>query len=116
MELTPDCCMSGCVHCVLQIYVDDMEEYNDAFDAARAALEHKNIPRGRWPKVMDEVDDAVEAPKMDPTMSAFAALEAKLAGKAAPPPKPRSKPAIDPGVAAFMALEAKIKNKHKSEA
>ncbi|GMK55016.1 hypothetical protein CspeluHIS016_0200720 [Cutaneotrichosporon spelunceum] len=111
-----DCCMSGCVHCVLQIFVDDTDNYNSAFDQARAKLEDKGIPRAKWPAVMDEIGGpGQEAPKMDPMVSAFAELEAKLAGKAAAPPKP-PKPAIDPGVAAFMALEAKIKQKQKSEA
>jgi hypothetical protein len=75
MELTPDCCMSGCVHCVLTIYADDLEEYNTAMDTARAKLEVKKIPRAEWPRVMDERDEDAEeeAPKLDPTMAAFAA-------------------------------------------
>jgi hypothetical protein len=43
-------------------------------------------------------------------------LEAKLAGKPAPPPpKAKPKPAMDPGLSAFMALEAKLKKKHEHD-
>lgn len=67
--------MSGCVHCVLTIYADDLEDYNSAMDAARAKLEVRKVPRHQWPHVMDEMDadGEEEAPKMDPTMAAFAA-------------------------------------------
>ncbi|CAK9784000.1 hypothetical protein CC85DRAFT_288143 [Cutaneotrichosporon oleaginosum] len=114
-----DCCMSGCVHCVLTIYADDLEEYNSAMDAARAKLEVRKVPRAKWPHVMDEADgEEEEAPKLDPAMAAFAALESKLAGRPAapPPPKAKPKPAMDPGLSAFMALEAKLKKKHEHDA
>lgn len=70
--------MSGCVHCVLTIYADDLQEYNAAMDEARAKLEAKGTPRDKWPRVMDEQEADVEeeaaaAPNLDPTLAAFAA-------------------------------------------
>lgn len=70
--------MSGCVHCVLTIYADDLQEYNAAMDEARGKLEAKGLPRDKWPRVMDEQEADVEeeaaaAPNLDSTLAAFAA-------------------------------------------
>jgi hypothetical protein len=63
--------MSGCVHCVLTLYAEDLELYNAAVDEARAALTKKGVPRARWPKAVTE--DEEEVPVGDPGLAAFMA-------------------------------------------
>lgn len=68
--------MSGCVHCVLTIYAEDSEEYQNAMDDARKRLEAKGVPREKWPPVMDELKQKgteKKEPAVDPTMAAFMA-------------------------------------------
>lgn len=75
-KLTSDCCMSGCVHCVLTIYAEDSEEYQTAMDEAKKRLEVKSIPHSEWPSVMKEIeerDTEKNEPAVDPTMAAFMA-------------------------------------------
>ncbi|OCF45781.1 hypothetical protein I317_00269 [Kwoniella heveanensis CBS 569] len=96
-----DCCMSGCVHCVYTIYADDLETYSDAIVRARTALSEAGIPQDQWPLqdelvTLDDTDDVqaknkivIEETKkvesgMDPSLSAFLALENKLKKKQAP--------------------------------
>lgn len=68
--------MSGCVHCVLTIYAEDSEEYQNAMDEAKKRLESKGIPRDKWPAVMDELEQKEtekNEPAVDPSMAAFMA-------------------------------------------
>ncbi|WVQ75872.1 hypothetical protein IAR50_005506 [Cryptococcus sp. DSM 104548] len=85
-----ECCMSGCVNCVYTIYSEELEEYITALDAARTALEKSHVPRIDWPAELATAgsgDDVKGAEKekavdgVDPTMSAFLALENKLKNK-----------------------------------
>jgi len=83
LELTPDCCMSGCVHCVYTIYADDLELYTGALESARRALTNARVPTSQWP---DEVQTKSSAARdvrdaevkkveesVDPSMAAFLA-------------------------------------------
>ncbi|CAM0136398.1 unnamed protein product [Umbelopsis sp. WA50703] len=78
---TPDnCCMSGCVHCVWDIYQEDMEYYREKKKALRNKLIAANeiIPPELQPKFNaggDATDD------LDPGMKAFLEMEKKLQGR-----------------------------------
>jgi hypothetical protein len=64
--------MSGCVHCVLTLYAEDVEAYEGAALAARAALEAQGVPRSQWPTAVTEREDD-EAEAVHPSMAAFLA-------------------------------------------
>ncbi|KAG2173812.1 hypothetical protein INT43_005232 [Umbelopsis isabellina] len=78
---TPDnCCMSGCVHCVWDIYQEDMEYYREKKKALRKKMIAANeiIPPELQPKFNaggDATDD------LDPGMKAFLEMEKKLQGR-----------------------------------
>lgn len=87
-----ECCMSGCVHCVYNIYADDLETYTAALSDARKALTKAGMKEAEWPEEVRAVkaqgqEGMVEGEKakvreeMDPTMAAFLALEGKLKKK-----------------------------------
>lgn len=87
--------MSGCVHCVYDLYATSLAEYATALASARSALEAKRVPRAEWPGallqggrsdqggevegVKEDMVDVLEG--MDPGMRAFLELEGRL-GKA----------------------------------
>jgi len=65
--------MSGCVHCVLTLYAEDLEEYNKAVEAAKEELKRRGVPREKWPEAVTEDDEDAheDAVPADPTMAAF---------------------------------------------
>ncbi|CAG8601770.1 1523_t:CDS:2, partial [Dentiscutata heterogama] len=72
----PDnCCMSGCAHCVLDIYQDDLKEWKEKTDRIRKRLLNEGEP---LPPILN--DSAKEADDIDPGIKAFLELEKKLAG------------------------------------
>ncbi|OBZ85172.1 hypothetical protein A0J61_06772 [Choanephora cucurbitarum] len=72
---SPDnCCMSGCVHCVWDLYQEDMEEYNEKKREIRDQFKEAGEPLP--PELQKRQDDQAE--EMDPTMKAFLEMEKKL--------------------------------------
>ncbi|KAG0294577.1 hypothetical protein BGZ96_000925 [Linnemannia gamsii] len=85
-----DCCMSGCAHCIYDIYEDDRQEYKTKLakildDISKAGLppppnisnkkgQGGGASAGNAQSANDEDDD------MDPGMKAFLELERKLKG------------------------------------
>lgn len=87
-----ECCMSGCVNCVYNVYADDLEFYTTALSSAREALLRAGTPEKEWPeavkvvgakgaKGMEQGEKAKMEEGMDPVMAAFLALEGKLRKK-----------------------------------
>ncbi|CAO3614162.1 unnamed protein product [Cunninghamella blakesleeana] len=70
-----NCCMSGCVHCVYDIYQEDMELYKEQLDNIRNRFKAagKELPDILKRKKDKKIDD-----EMDPTMRAFLEMEKKL--------------------------------------
>ncbi|KAI8575095.1 hypothetical protein K450DRAFT_263335 [Umbelopsis ramanniana AG] len=74
-EAPDNCCMSGCAHCVWDIYQEEMEDYREEKNALRKRLIAAKVmvPPELLPKhERDATDD------LDPGMKAFLALEKKL--------------------------------------
>ncbi|EPB87223.1 hypothetical protein HMPREF1544_05945 [Mucor circinelloides 1006PhL] len=76
-EPPENCCMSGCAHCVWDMYQEDMDEYA----ARKKEIKKQFVDAGEpLPKELDSSSkDVVE--EMDPTMKAFLEMEKKLNGK-----------------------------------
>ncbi|KAI7906458.1 oxidoreductase-like protein [Cokeromyces recurvatus] len=75
----PDnCCMSGCAHCVWDIYQEDMDEYIQK----KKGLRNKFIEAGETlPKELESTNNIDVMDEMDPTMKAFLEMERKLKNK-----------------------------------
>ena len=86
--------MSGCVHCVYNIYTDDLEIYSEALSAAHKALLSAGIPKAKWPVNVKKLDTngerglqgqveerRGEGEGMDPVMAGFLAMERRLKEK-----------------------------------
>lgn len=72
--------MSGCVHCVLTIYAEDVVAYDEAVEQARQALARKGVAHDDWPEAVTEsevrpgeTETALKPPPMDPSIAAFMA-------------------------------------------
>ncbi|GAN10968.1 conserved hypothetical protein [Mucor ambiguus] len=74
-----NCCMSGCAHCVWDMYQEDMEAYAARKKEINNQFLHAGEPLPRELDPSNAVDDAVE--EMDPTMKAFLEMEKKLNSK-----------------------------------
>ncbi|KAI9004842.1 oxidoreductase-like protein [Phycomyces nitens] len=77
-ESPDNCCMSGCAHCVWDMYQEDIEDYQAKRSAIRQKFEEAGEPvptvLGRSNKsAAKEVEEA-----MDPTMRAFLEMERKM--------------------------------------
>jgi len=85
-SLSPDCCMSGCVHCVYDIYASSLLAYQEALSQAHTALLASSRPRSQWPAVILEREKRgvagnvkeLSLEEMDPGMKAFLEMESRL--------------------------------------
>ncbi|KAG0292182.1 hypothetical protein BGZ98_002683 [Dissophora globulifera] len=79
-----DCCMSGCAHCVYDIYEEDRQDYKRELSAILKAIE----TAGLSPPPANIIGGATASGQagkgadddMDPSMKAFLELERKLKG------------------------------------
>ncbi|CAG8438560.1 16249_t:CDS:2 [Acaulospora morrowiae] len=65
---------SGCSHCVLDIYQEEMQEWNERVRSIRERLLKENKP---LPAILEKADKS-GGEEMDPGMKAFMELEKKL--------------------------------------
>jgi aarF domain-containing kinase len=78
--------MSGCVHCIYDIYSTSLADYSSALACALDALRSSQTPRAAWPLAVKKFDEkggeeggAKELLQdMDPTMRAFLEMEGRL--------------------------------------
>ena len=74
-----NCCQSGCVHCVWDIYREDIEFYQQKRDEARQALLKLSKP---IPVELGGTEAQVDIiSQLDPTLQAFIKLEKELKAK-----------------------------------
>ena len=87
-----ECCMSGCVHCVYNIYTDELETYTEALSSAHQALLSAGVSKSEWPAAVRKLDKKGEKQMqkearggmeegMDPVMAGFLAMERRLKEK-----------------------------------
>lgn len=74
-----NCCQSGCVHCVWDIYREDIEFYQAKRDEARAVLTKAGHPIPGELGGTDEQPDIIG--QLDPALQAFIKLEKQLQAK-----------------------------------
>ncbi|KAM0755766.1 hypothetical protein T439DRAFT_282584, partial [Meredithblackwellia eburnea MCA 4105] len=99
-----ECCMSGCAHCIYDIYVEDLEFYHEQIVAARKALLAKGseVSAAEWPEELGEraMDDTSSPKEADPKAEAERALQ-------------ETYKTLDPSMRAFLEMEARLKKKQK---
>ncbi|KAL1929674.1 hypothetical protein VTP01DRAFT_1812 [Rhizomucor pusillus] len=80
-EPPDNCCMSGCAHCVWDIYQEDMEEYLEQKSEIRQRFIEANQPVP--PSLSSSNKSAAEQvqEEMDPTIRAFVEMERKLGNR-----------------------------------
>ncbi|KAI8365914.1 oxidoreductase-like protein [Radiomyces spectabilis] len=76
-ESPENCCMSGCVHCVWDLYQEDMEDYHEKKKALRKRFQDAGEPIPAILQSRKSVKEDVEE-DMDPGMKAFLEMERKL--------------------------------------
>ncbi|GAA6009122.1 hypothetical protein JCM11491_005758 [Sporobolomyces phaffii] len=105
-----ECCMSGCAHCVYDVYLDDVHLYHDRLAQLRprlvAAFRNRNRAndnddaRAQWPSdILGPLDDD------DATTPLRSAKE--LAKRALED----ARRALDPATRAFLEMEERMKDK-----
>ncbi|KAF9362120.1 hypothetical protein BGX26_000008 [Mortierella sp. AD094] len=80
-----DCCMSGCAHCIYDIYEEDRQEYKLKLAKVLKEIEKAGFPPppniATGSAAGDKGDNSVDSDDdMDPSMKAFLELERKLKG------------------------------------
>ncbi|ODQ78474.1 hypothetical protein BABINDRAFT_162688 [Babjeviella inositovora NRRL Y-12698] len=95
-----NCCQSGCINCVWEIFNDDVMEWQTAREKAVAALEAKG---GTWPEGI-EPPSSLKPQNMSNTMH----QESKKFG-----PKLQKKPVVPVGMLEFAAMEKRIKKRQQ---
>ncbi|GAA5969625.1 hypothetical protein JCM21900_005868 [Sporobolomyces salmonicolor] len=114
-----ECCMSGCAHCVYDLYLDDMEHFHSLVSSARSVVlarlralnpaEHAR-ERERWPVdhlgKLEEAEGEEGKGKGEKEDIAKAKAEKEL---------DRTRKELDPGMRAFLEMEARMKKKQKEK-
>ncbi|KAF9923963.1 hypothetical protein FBU30_005983 [Linnemannia zychae] len=78
-----DCCMSGCAHCIYDIYEEDRQEYSANLAKVLDEISKAGLPPpdiGNKTKDGDGAQSTNSDDDMDPGMKAFLELERKLKG------------------------------------
>ncbi|KAG0163992.1 hypothetical protein DFQ28_011098 [Apophysomyces sp. BC1034] len=78
-EAPDNCCMSGCVHCVWDLYQEEMEEYQAQKTALRQRFEKAGQPVPKQLVLRKSAAEQVQE-EMDPGMRAFLAMEKQMKG------------------------------------
>lgn len=81
---TVDCCMSGCAICVYDLYAEAQGEYKKALEHLRRSLAALHVPEDQWPEDIQTASKSGNTKsqrKLNPTLSAFEELEARLKQK-----------------------------------
>ena len=77
-ESPENCCMSGCAHCVWDMYQEDIEDYA----MRRKDIKKKFLDAGEsLPRELDSSTTVDVVEEMDPTMKVFLEMEKKLNSK-----------------------------------
>ncbi|KAG0141322.1 hypothetical protein CROQUDRAFT_663988 [Cronartium quercuum f. sp. fusiforme G11] len=77
-----DCCMSGCAHCVHDIYFEELTAYQAALRNVKQQIQELGISESSSEHdVESRACEETEEEAMDPAIKAFLALERKLKGK-----------------------------------
>ncbi|GAA5871188.1 hypothetical protein JCM8547_001481 [Rhodosporidiobolus lusitaniae] len=107
-----ECCMSGCAHCIYDLYLEDLEHFHEVLASSRQkALDQvKNlreggqlVPTGEWPKEWGSLEEEGKEKEVDPKEKAKEELE-------------RTRQDLDPTMRAFLEMEARMKAKQKEKA
>ncbi|KAK3811188.1 MAG: oxidoreductase-like protein [Benniella sp.] len=82
-----DCCMSGCAHCIYDIYEEDRQEYKQKLAKVLEEIEKAGLPPPPNVSTGSDGSNSADGNKsneddsdMDPSMKAFLELERKLKG------------------------------------
>ncbi|BGP19697.1 hypothetical protein JCM10213_001875 [Rhodosporidiobolus nylandii] len=116
-----ECCMSGCAHCVYDLYLEDLETYHTLLASSRSSIfsllasrraQGEPLPaREEWPEELGPPEEAIkeqgekqgEREEKDPKVVAQKELE-------------RTREGLDPTMRAFLEMEARMKQKQKDKA
>ncbi|KAI9432989.1 oxidoreductase-like protein [Lactarius indigo] len=71
-----ECCMSGCVVCVHDLYQESLDTYKTAVAAVRASLTSMGVPMEQWPKNIRFDSERKTTPSI--SLSAFEEMEREL--------------------------------------
>ncbi|EGG02547.1 uncharacterized protein MELLADRAFT_66303 [Melampsora larici-populina 98AG31] len=77
-----DCCMSGCAHCVHDIYMEELQAYKCAMRNVKQKVQELGSPYSSATKQNEDLEDDMDD-DMDPATKAFMKLERKLKDKSA---------------------------------
>ncbi|GAA5865751.1 hypothetical protein JCM1840_003244 [Sporobolomyces johnsonii] len=114
-----ECCMSGCAHCVYDLYLEDMEHFHALVSSARSAVlarwralnpVERARERERWPVAelgaLEEAEGEEGKGQGEKEDIARAKAEREL---------DRTRKELDPGMRAFLEMEARMKKKQKEK-
>ncbi|GAA5899839.1 Dpc25p [Sporobolomyces salmoneus] len=109
-----ECCMSGCAHCIYDIYLEELESYHSDLSLSKSSilkkLEHldgsqrKEVERN-WPK--DALGDFKEFQK--------GGKGGKGVKETAQRELEKAREGLDPATRAFLEMEAKMKKKQQEQ-
>ncbi|KNC96817.1 uncharacterized protein SPPG_08018 [Spizellomyces punctatus DAOM BR117] len=78
-EAPTNCCMSGCVHCVWDLYQEDMDDYQTSKRKIRDRRRELLLAAGREEEAAQELQEETPPEDMiDPGMKAFLEMEKRM--------------------------------------
>ncbi|GAA5895495.1 hypothetical protein JCM6882_006270 [Rhodosporidiobolus microsporus] len=128
-----ECCMSGCAHCVYDLYLEDLEVYHSLLSSAKStvltrlkSLHDRGSPveeveRGEWPEELGKREEVLEEAAGGGEKGAKGGAkdgkekEEEVRRKAQKELE-KAREGLDPTMRAFLEMEAKMKAKQQAKA
>ncbi|GAA5942684.1 oxidoreductase-like domain-containing protein [Sporobolomyces koalae] len=105
-----ECCMSGCAHCIYDVYLEDLELYHSRLAETRSTLSTQIARLSRSDQQRVEREWPIDILGSFEALGAEAGPDSK---RLAQIQLEQARNQLDPATRAFLEMEAKMKQKHR---
>ncbi|GAA5826842.1 hypothetical protein JCM11251_002915 [Rhodosporidiobolus azoricus] len=123
-----ECCMSGCAHCVYDLYLEDLELYHSLLSSAKSTIlirlaslhdrgqALEEVEKRDWPEELGKKEEVLAEVARGGSGRKGGVGEEQEAKQKAQKELEKAREGLDPTMRAFLEMEAKMKAKQQAKA